>query len=76
MDQFALIHFAITKNDRVYYLLVQPGSPFSDAESVCAEFAAEIAKIRIEAEAREASKDVVAAEQAEPAAVVEPEVLN
>lgn len=48
MNQFALLHFTINKNDRIYQVVVQPGAPWEDLEAVLHEFHQEFGKIKQE----------------------------
>lgn len=50
MDKFALYHFAINKNDRVFKLSLQPGSPWEDLFAVLEEFKADFQKMKLEEE--------------------------
>lgn len=46
MNQFALFHFTITKNDRLFQVLIQPGTPWEDLESVLDEFKEKFSEIK------------------------------
>ena len=69
MDSFALFHFAIKKNDRVYQVVLQPGAPWDEINQVMDDFKAEFAALKLKA-------DEEAAKKPEESAVVEPAVLD
>jgi len=58
MNQYALLHFAITKNDRLFQILIQPGTPWEDLDEVLREFHVEFGKIKQEQIDLAASKEV------------------
>lgn len=82
MDKFALIHFAVKKNDFIYYFVAQPNAPLDGAMEALADFAKEMEETKklqeetkkLQEEAAK-NKDMVSVEQAE-AAPLEAEVLN
>lgn len=53
MNQYMLYHFTINKNDRVFQLIIQPGTPWEDLEEVMAEFTSQFLQIKAEAKAKE-----------------------
>jgi len=59
MNQYALLHFAISKNDRLFQILIQPGTPWEDLEEVLREFHTEFGKIKQEQIDLAAAKDIV-----------------
>jgi hypothetical protein len=56
MNQFALLHFTITKNDRLFQVVLQPGTPWPDLEEALEEFKAEFLKAKKEQEDLAAKK--------------------
>jgi len=50
MDKFALYHFAIKKNERIFKLDLQPGTPWTELFEVLEEFKAEFEKMKAEEE--------------------------
>ena len=57
MNQAALFHFAIQKNDRLYQLIVQPGSPWEELEAALEAFKKEFQDLRVQVEAEALKKD-------------------
>jgi hypothetical protein len=49
MNQFALLHFTLHKNDRIYQVVLQPGYPWEDLEVVLDDFKKEFASMKEEA---------------------------
>lgn len=68
LNQYALFHFSITKNDRVFQFIVQPGTPWDDLDLALADFKEHFVQLRQETEKKEQEK------QAE-ATVVEAELV-
>jgi hypothetical protein len=62
MNQFALFHFTIEKNDKLYQFVIQPGSSWEDIENVLKEFQDKMLELKIEAQKpkQEITPDVVA----------------
>lgn len=56
MNQYALFHFSITKNDRLFQFILQPGTPWEDLELALADFKEQFAQLRQEAEKKEQEK--------------------
>lgn len=75
MDKFALIHFAVKKNDFIYYFVAQPNAPLDGAMEALADFSKEVEETKKLQEEAAKNKDMVSVEQAE-AAPLEAEVLN
>jgi hypothetical protein len=55
MNQFALFHFTIEKNNKVYQFIVQPGSPWEDIEEALKEFQENMLTLKEEAKKNEAA---------------------
>lgn len=61
MNQFALFHFTIEKNNKLYQFVVQPGSSWEDIESALDEFKTNMQDLKAEAQKQEqATGEVVA----------------
>lgn len=62
MNQFALFHFTIEKNEKLYQFVIQPGSSWEDIETVLKEFQDKMLELKIEAQKpkQEITPDVVA----------------
>ncbi len=70
MNQAALFHFAIQKNDRVFQFIIQPGSPWEEVEQALEQFKKEFQDLRVQVEAEALKKDMdEAAANANPAPV-------
>lgn len=64
MDQFVLFNFSVQKNDRVYRVVLQPGSPWEDVHAVLDEFKEHFKTLEEEAKKKEAESAQVATEVA------------
>lgn len=72
MQQHLVLHFSIVKNERVYQLLLQPGSPYEELQEVLEQFKVDfhdlqqqaIEKQKEAAEKEAAEKSNEAAEEA------------
>lgn len=62
MNQFALFHFTIDKNNRLFQFVIQPGTPWEDIEEVLKEFQEKLLDLKAEAQKQqpETSGEVVA----------------
>lgn len=58
MNQFALFHFTIEKNNKVYQFIVQPGSPWEDIEEALKEFQENMLALKEEAKKNEAASQI------------------
>lgn len=56
MNQFALLHFAITHNERVYQILIQPQTPWTDLEEALEIFKKEFVQAKIVAQKADEEK--------------------
>jgi hypothetical protein len=57
MQQAVCFHFGITKNERVYQIIVQPGSPWEDIQEVINEFKSEFTSLEQQALKAEQEKN-------------------
>ncbi len=78
MNQAVTFNFAIQKNERVYQLIVLPGSPWEEIDEVLLEFQKEILDLKAAALEAEAKKNLVESEVAKASdeVVVEPELVQ
>ena len=65
MNQAVMFHFATVKNERVYQIVLQPGSPWEDIEAVLHEFKNEFALLKEQAQKEELKKEAVEPELVE-----------
>ena len=64
VNQHLVIHFSIVKNDRVYQLMVQPGSPYEEAQEVLKEFQEGL--LELQKQAQEKEKEAAAVAESQP----------
>ena len=56
MNQHLVIHFSVVKNERVYQLMLQPGSPYEEAVEALKEIQQGILDLQKQAQEREAQE--------------------
>lgn len=71
MNQYVTFNFATVKNERVYQMVIQPGSPWEDIEVVLHEFQNEFALLKEQALKQEAEKTA----EMDKSEAMEPEVI-
>lgn len=78
MNQAITFNFAIQKNERVYQLVVLPGSPWEEIDEVLLEFQKEMLALKAAALEAEAKKNLVESEVAKSSeeVVIEPELVQ
>lgn len=52
MNQYIQFHFAIAKNERLYQLIISPGSPWEEVAEVLIEFQEALKKLKVENDER------------------------
>lgn len=53
MDQFALFNFAVRINNRMYRMVVEPGSPWEDLDEALVQFTSGFKTLKEEAKKKE-----------------------
>lgn len=53
MQQHLVLHFSIVKNERVYQLMLQPGSPYEELKEVLEQFKADFDELQRQAKEKE-----------------------
>jgi hypothetical protein len=57
MNQAALFHFAVQKNERLYQFIVQPGAPWEELDEALDQLKKEFHELRAQVEAEALKKD-------------------
>lgn len=74
MNQLMLFHFMITKNDKHFQFLAQPGTNFDEIEAALNEFQAKFTEMKNQAIEHEKAKEAEKSSTEETTAI-DPEVV-